>query len=61
MKMTTMPRRTDGQILNCKYGYQWPLSQYTTGYVQIQLRTTRKGKVRANYVWAATRAELLAK
>lgn len=56
-KMTR--RRADGQVLNCEYGHHWPLNLFTTGYVQIRLKTTRKGKVKVNYTWAEDRAELV--
>ena len=52
------PRREHGQVLNCEYGHHWPLDLFTKGYVKINLKTTRKGKVKTNYVWAKTRAEL---
>lgn len=51
-------RRYHGQILNCRYGHQWPLSQFTDGYVRIEIRTTSKGRLKLSYVWAATREEL---
>lgn len=54
----TFPRREDGQILNCAYGYHWPLDRFVDGYVQIRLKITRRGKVKINYVWAKTRSEL---
>lgn len=50
-------RLKDGQILNCEYGHQWPLDQFTTGFVKIKLRLTRKG-IKIRYVWAETREEL---
>ncbi len=54
----TFPQRRDGQVLNCQYGHHWPLDRFTAGYVRIKLKTSRKGKVKVNYKWAATRAEL---
>ena len=52
-------QRKDGQILNCEYGHHWPLDLFGKGYVKIKLKTTRKGKVKTDYVWAKTRAELV--
>lgn len=52
-------RLKDGQVLNCEYGHHWPLSLFTTGYVRISMKQTRKG-LRLRYKWAATRAELSA-
>ena len=54
----TFPQRRDGQILNCAYGHHWPLNQFTSGYVRIQLKASRKGRVKVNYKWALTRGEL---
>lgn len=51
-------RRKHGEILNCGYGHHWPLNLFSTGYVQIIITTTRKGKLKLDYVWAETRAEL---
>jgi hypothetical protein len=56
-KMTR--RRRDGQVLNCEYGHHWPLNLFTSGYVQIRLKATRKGKVKVTYTWAEERAELV--
>lgn len=58
-KVKTMARRYDGQILNCEYGYHWPLTLYSKGYVKIKFVTTRKGNVKITHTWAATREELL--
>lgn len=51
-------RRKDGEILNCEYGHQWPLNLFTSGFVRINITTTRKGKLKLDYVWAETREEL---
>lgn len=51
-------RRQHGEILNCAYGHVWPLNLFTSGYVRIEIRVSRKGRPRLDYVWAATRAEL---
>ena len=50
--------RKDGQILNCEYGYRWPLNLYRTGYVKISIKPTRKGNVKVMHTWAATKEEL---
>jgi hypothetical protein len=52
-------RFKDGQILNCEYGHQWPLNLFTTGYVQISVKQTRRG-LKIRYTWAETRAEFSA-
>ena len=58
-KIDVLARRENEQILNCAYGYRWPLTLYTHGYVKIHIVTTRKGNVKITHTWAATREELL--
>lgn len=50
--------RKDGQILNCEYGFHWPMNLYSTGYVMISIKPTRKGNVKVSHTWAATKEEL---
>lgn len=59
--ITHTPSRKNGQILNCQYGYHWPLNLYTTGFVRLDITTGKRGKPKIRYTWAATRTELLVK
>lgn len=41
----------DGQVLNCKYGYSWPLNLYYDGYVKIVVKKTKKNKIKIDHIW----------
>lgn len=44
-----MTQRKHGQILDCKYGFHWPLNLHIDGYVYIVDSDTK------SYIWSPTR------
>jgi hypothetical protein len=47
-----MSNRKSGQVLNCKYGYQWPLGNHESGYVKVIC------PIQGLYIWSETRLAL---
>ena len=47
-----MANRTDGEVLNCGYGYHWPLNLHKSGFVRV---VSAKDKT---YIWAPVKETL---